>query len=94
MRSSGNAILQYVLALPLVVYFSLTAKSWYKIFFVLIAVADLALIFKTRSHQASNMECGISGIAGVQRFRVQHSGLTFFTDLVSARLAFRKVTHR
>ena len=41
-----------VLALPLIVYFSLTAKSWYKIFFVLIAVADLALIFKIGSRPA------------------------------------------
>jgi len=41
-----------VLALPVIFYFSLTAKSWYKLFFVLLSVMDLALIFKIGSRPA------------------------------------------
>jgi len=41
-----------VLILPVIVYFSLTAKSWYKFLFILLAVVDLALIFKIGSRPA------------------------------------------
>jgi len=41
-----------VLILPVIVYFSLTVKSWYKFLFIPIAVMDLALIFKIGSRPA------------------------------------------
>lgn len=41
-----------VLALPVMVYLSLTAKSWHKFIFVLLAVMDLALILKIGSRPA------------------------------------------
>jgi len=41
-----------VLALPIIIYFSVTANSWFKLLFIPIALLDLDLIFKIGSRPA------------------------------------------